>query len=115
MSNVQGGGVLVKNPVSAPGPPPPFKNPGSAPGHPGPLQEPPPPLLQILDPPLGVSTCLPPSLINYVQYRCTVPLMCRFHALYHGDVPLFTLRNIKGISRWNNNTFPGSECHGSGL
>ena len=25
------GGVLVKNPVSAPGPPP-FKNPGSAPG-----------------------------------------------------------------------------------
>ena len=24
-------GVLVKNPVSAPGPPPPFKNPGSAP------------------------------------------------------------------------------------
>ena len=25
-----GGGVLVKNPVSAPGPPP-FKNPGSAP------------------------------------------------------------------------------------
>ena len=31
MSNVQGGGVLVKNPVSAPGPPPPFKNPGSAP------------------------------------------------------------------------------------
>ena len=31
MDNVQGGGVLVKNPVSAPGPPPPFKNPGSAP------------------------------------------------------------------------------------
>ena len=30
MDNVQGGGVLVKNPVSAPGPPP-FKNPGSAP------------------------------------------------------------------------------------
>ena len=28
----RGGGVLVKNPVSAPGPPPPFKNPGSAPG-----------------------------------------------------------------------------------
>ena len=27
----KGGGVLVKNPVSAPGPPPPFKNPGSAP------------------------------------------------------------------------------------
>ena len=27
----RGGGVLVKNPVSAPGPPPPFKNPGSAP------------------------------------------------------------------------------------
>ena len=26
----KGGGVLVKNPVSAPGPPP-FKNPGSAP------------------------------------------------------------------------------------
>ena len=25
------GGVLVKNPVSVPGPPPPFKNPGSAP------------------------------------------------------------------------------------
>ena len=25
------GGVLVKNAVSAPGPPPPFKNPGSAP------------------------------------------------------------------------------------
>ena len=25
------GWVLVKNPVSAPGPPPPFKNPGSAP------------------------------------------------------------------------------------
>ena len=25
MSNVQGGGVLVKNPVSAPGPPPPFQ------------------------------------------------------------------------------------------
>ena len=31
MDNVQRGGVLVKNPVSAPGPPPPFKNPGSAP------------------------------------------------------------------------------------
>ena len=29
--NVQGGGVLVKNLVSVPGPPP-FKNPGSAPG-----------------------------------------------------------------------------------
>ena len=28
-----GGGVLVKNPVSAPGPPPPFKNPGSAPAR----------------------------------------------------------------------------------
>ena len=27
------GGVLVKNPVSAPGPPPPLKNPGSAPGY----------------------------------------------------------------------------------
>ena len=27
----KGGGVLVKNPVSAPGPPPPSKNPGSAP------------------------------------------------------------------------------------
>ena len=33
MDNVQGGGVLVKNPVSAPGPPPPFKNPGSAPAR----------------------------------------------------------------------------------
>ena len=29
----KGGGVLVKNPVSAPGPPPPFKNPGSAPDY----------------------------------------------------------------------------------
>ena len=29
--DVQGGGVLVKNPVSVSGPPPPFKNPGSAP------------------------------------------------------------------------------------
>ena len=28
------GVVLVKNPVSAPGPPPPFKNPGSAPDTP---------------------------------------------------------------------------------